>query len=122
MTASSSDRRQDKKYYNWGPRRGVNYGLYNKTVLPARFGIYYAQVFYGGFGEGAKQGFDYSPGYSSVDGRTPAFYWDNEIPAPLKSPPFHDPALQNHQGIDYIMASGSRPSMTCGEGKLSRVT
>jgi len=84
-------------YNNWGPRVGFAYRLDDKTVLRAAYGIMYSRHGAVGGRAGArdgtgKLGYTASPGFSSLDGFSPAFNWEDGIP-PYQKPPFIDATL-----------------------------
>ncbi|HWB83912.1 MAG TPA: TonB-dependent receptor [Bryobacteraceae bacterium] len=85
-------------YKNFGPRIGLAFKATENTVLRAGYAIMYARA--GGVGGRAggrngtgQLGYSANPPLSSLDGGiTPAFYWDNGIPA-YQHPPFFDSTL-----------------------------
>ncbi|MFB3826194.1 MAG: TonB-dependent receptor domain-containing protein [Bryobacteraceae bacterium] len=82
---------------NWGPRIGIAYKLGDKTVLRAGYGMMYSRHGAvggrGGAREGTgKLGYTASPGFSSLDTFSPAFDWDDGVPA-YQKPPFFDSTL-----------------------------
>src|SRR5579884_1418929 len=80
-------------YKNLGPRVGLAYSLTPKTVIRAGYSIMYTHRGAVGGRGGARTGtdilgFSASPSFVSPDnGISPAFYWDNGVPA-YGQPPF----------------------------------
>jgi hypothetical protein len=86
----------------YGPRIGAAYGLNDKTVIRAGYGVFYSQAFYPGWGGGiAQDGLNGGGtiGTTGLGGLDPAFYWQNGFPIDrLPKPPFIDPGFLNGQG------------------------
>jgi hypothetical protein len=109
-------------YNNWGPRIGFAYKLGNETVIRAGYGMMYTRHGAVGGRDGArdgtgKLGFTASPGFTSLDTYSPAFDWDDGVPA-YQRPPFFDATLNtgftNEQpaggGVTFDNpAEGARP-------------
>lgn len=94
---------------NFGPRLGLAYSLNSKTVIRAGYTIMYThRGAVSGRGGGrigtGVLGFSANPSYTSLDGVSPALYWDNGIPA-YQKPPFFSPTLGT--AFNGITATGS---------------
>jgi len=84
-------------YDTWGPRIGFAYKLGDKTVVRAGYGMMYSRHGAvggrGGAREGTgKLGYTAAPGFTSLDSFTPAFNWNDGVPA-YQKPPFFDATL-----------------------------
>jgi len=84
----------------FAPRLGIAYTMTPKTVVRSGYGIFYAQMFYPGWGGGvAQDGFFAVPAFGdSNDGLSPAFLLQNGFPQNFTRPPFIDPGYLNGQG------------------------
>jgi hypothetical protein len=85
------------QYNNWGPRVGFAYKLGDRTVVRAGYGMMYtrhgAVGGRGGARDGTgKLGYTAAPGFNSLDSFSPAFDWDDGVPA-YQKPPFFDATL-----------------------------
>ena len=101
---------QDPWRKGFGPRLGIAYQLHEKTIVRASAGIVYSnsgnvQPF---LTTGAL-GYSGTPTFSSADGFTPIFYWNEEpFPQNFKKPPLIDPTFLNGQAISYIPRDAAR--------------
>jgi hypothetical protein len=94
---------------NFGPRIGLAYSLNSKTVIRGGYTIMYthrgAVSGRGGARTGTGTlGFSANPSYTSLDGLSPALYWDNGIQA-YQKPPFFSSTLGT--AFNGIAATGS---------------
>ena len=90
--------------HGWGPRAGLAYQFAKDTVVRVGFGIFYAPEKSPGLG-GANDGFTSSPNFTSPNtGVTPAFQWDQGLPA-WQAPPFINPAFGTPNGVTFWMPS-----------------
>jgi hypothetical protein len=101
---------QDPWRKGFGPRLGIAYQLDAKTIVRASAGIVYSssgnvQPF---ITTGAL-GYSGTPTFSSADGYTPVFYWNQgAFPQSFKKPPLIDPTFLNGQAISYIPRDATR--------------
>jgi hypothetical protein len=81
----------------FGPRIGVAYGITNKTVARAGFGVFYMQAFYPGWGGGiATDGFNETVAFNSaLGGIQPAFLLQDGVPQNFQKPPFINSSYLN---------------------------
>jgi hypothetical protein len=90
--------------HGWGPRAGLAYQFAKDTVVRVGFGIFYAPEKSPGLG-GANDGFTSSANFTSPNtGVTPAFQWDQGLPA-WQAPPFINPAFGTPNGVTFWMPS-----------------
>ncbi len=86
------------QYYRmWGPRLGLAYQFASGTVVRASYSIMYTRRGAVGGRGGARNGtgllgYSAQPSFPSVDGFSPAYNWNNGVPAYQKAP-FFDPGL-----------------------------
>src|SRR5207245_4044224 len=88
----------------WGPRIGLAWNGAAMTVIRAAYGISYSRRGAVGGRGGARTGtdllgFSANPGFANSDGYSPAFYWDNGVPA-YQKPPIFDPTLNAGNTVD----------------------
>jgi hypothetical protein len=105
---------------DFAPRIGFAYspealfGKLRQTVVRGGYGIYYAPLTYGDFGQALTDGFTASPSFNGSFG--PALLLDSGIPS-FPPPPNLDPAQDNggsgggFGGVTYLAPSYGRPGM-----------
>jgi hypothetical protein len=105
---------------DFAPRLGFAYspealfGKLRQTVVRGGYGIYYAPLTYGDFGQALTDGFTASPSFNGVF--APALLLDSGIPG-FAPPPNLDPAQDNggsgggFGGVTYLASSYGRPGM-----------
>ncbi|MDP9161749.1 MAG: TonB-dependent receptor, partial [Acidobacteriota bacterium] len=97
--------------FAWAPQK-----YDRKVALRGGYGIYYAPLTYGDFGQALTDGFTASPSFISNDSFSPALLLDAGIPA-FPPPPNLDPAQDNggsgggFGGITYVSPKYGRPGM-----------
>jgi hypothetical protein len=107
---------------DFAPRLGFAYapdnllGKFGRMVFRGGYGIFYAGLTYGDFGQSLIDGDKASADFKSVDSYTPAFFLSSGIPS-FPPPPNRDPAQLNGQGggsfggITYAAPGYGRPGM-----------
>jgi len=91
-------------YSNLGPRFGLSYRLFDKTVIRGGWGIFYQTLANGGCG--CRFGFSI-PLTVFSDGVNGALNWDNGIVAPpgFQPSPVIDPTVANNNSVDVFSES-----------------
>ena len=104
----------------FAPRLGVAYAINAKTVVRAGYGIFFAQMFYPGWGGGMSlDGFNLHQTFATTTTGTatnPAFYLDQGVPTPSQLPPIINasydngalPSQANGNGSGYRPVNGNR--------------
>ncbi len=98
---TGQDRPYPTDFTELGPRLGLAYRMFNKTVLRLAYGIYYQTL--GGAGCGCRVGFA-NPITLVSDGLNGALNWDGGIQAPadFRPPPLLDPAVGNFNSVEVF--------------------
>jgi hypothetical protein len=116
-TSASGARTYHKDF---APRIGFAYspetlfGIFHQTVIRGGYGIYYAPLTYGDFGQALTDGFTASPSFSAPF--QPALLLDSGVPS-FPPPPNLNPAQDNggsgggFGGVTYLAPSYGRPGM-----------
>jgi hypothetical protein len=108
---------------DFGPRIGFAYApdnlfrLLGKTVLRGGYGIFYAGLTYGDFGQSLIDGDKASQDFRAGDNYSVPLFLSSGIPAPAQPPPNTNAAQLNGQGggsfggITYVAPGYGRPGM-----------
>jgi hypothetical protein len=101
-----------------GPRVGVAYGLNDRTVARAAYGINYSRRGAVGGRAGARNGagtlgFSANSSFPSANGFDPAYNWNAGVP-PYPPPPFFDPTLN----AGFVAGRGTGGSVTYGDPEI----
>ena len=91
------------------PRLGVAYEVLPKTVIRMSTGVFYAP---GMTPRIDATGFAATPSFSSPDGFTPAYYWQNSWPTNWTRPPVLNSSFANGQSVSTILSNASRAPQT----------
>ena len=108
-----------KTYYGAvGPRLGLAYTLNDRTVLRTSYGINYTRRGAVGGRAGARNGtgllgYSANASFPSPDQHTPAYNWNNGVPA-YPPPPFFDPSLN----AGFVTGRSSGGSVTYGDPEI----
>ena len=94
----------------WGPRLGFAYRIDDRQALRGGYGIYYANVSFGGQGGAPTQGFASSPfAPNNTNGIFPAHHLDAGFPADrVQFPPFIDPTINIGGNVIAVTPDGLR--------------
>jgi outer membrane receptor protein involved in Fe transport len=108
----------DTYYGNVGPRLGVAYSLNERTVVRSSYGIMYTRRGAVGGRAGARNGtgtlgFSANASFPSPNGFSPAYNWNNGVPA-YPAPPFFDPALN----AGFVTGRGTGGGVTYGDPEI----
>ena len=108
-----------KTYYGAiGPRLGLAYGLSERTVMRAAYGINYSRRGAVGGRAGARNGtgtlgFSANASFPSPNGFDPSYNWNNGVPA-YPAPPFFDPTLNT----GFVTGRGTGGGVTYGDPEI----
>lgn len=115
------------KFHDVGPRLGFAYNPHGgPIVFRGGYGLMYGALQYTDFGGDMTQGYSASPTFTSSNGFSPAFQWDNGFPA-FPPPPTLDPSVQNGNIPDWIQPRFGQPPIVQTwsfqvQGQLSKDT
>jgi Carboxypeptidase regulatory-like domain len=101
-----------------GPRLGLAYGLNERTVVRAAYGINYSRRGAVGGRAGARNGtgtlgLSANASFPSANGFDPSYNWNNGVPA-YPQPPFFDPTLNT----GFVTGRGTGGGVTYGDPEI----
>jgi Carboxypeptidase regulatory-like domain len=101
-----------------GPRLGLAYGLSERTVVRAAYGINYSRRGAVGGRAGARNGtgtlgLSANASFPSANGFDPSYNWNNGVPA-YPAPPFFDPTLNT----GFVTGRGTGGTVTYGDPEI----
>jgi hypothetical protein len=105
---TGSNRLQELYKRAFGPRVGFAYGLNERTLLRAGYGIYYQELKEPGWG-GSNDGFFTQRTFSSADGYSPAFGLAGGLPMDFPVGTNIDPSLDNGLPVNFANLKSGRP-------------
>jgi hypothetical protein len=108
---TGSNRFQELYKHAFGPRLGFAYGLNERTVVRAAYGIYYQELKEPGWG-GANDGFFTQRSFSTADGFTPALKMSDGLTMNFPVGSTIDPTLLNGQSVNYADSDSGRPPIS----------
>ncbi len=101
----------DTKYHDVGPRIGFAYNPNGgRLVFRGGYGVIYSPLQYTDFGGSQVQGYSATPNFTSSNGFTPAFNWDNGFPA-FPPAPQTNPSVVNTGNPNWIQPRFGQPGI-----------
>lgn len=105
---TGSDRFQQLYKRAFGPRIGFAYGVNDRTVIRAGYGLYYQELKEPGWG-GSNDGFFTQRSFSSADGYSKVFQLADGLDINFPVGTTIDPALDNGLPVNYANPRSGRP-------------